>query len=458
MEAKKWQVYLLLMARCVLQASRLAIAPLLVFIEAEMKFDMILMGRILAAFPAGYLVTQVVGGTMSDRLGGKPVMTMSLLATGFCTALLTVAASFGSNALVLVLFIEGMLQGPTFPTNAVLLGRWITADERSWANSMTEAGSPMGGLIAMGFTPVLCTAFGWRGACYFYALFTFCFTLLWMSRAASTPEECTYITEAEMASLIDSGVCKGKDASDVPTPLKPKEPLFSIPRIPFRIMLHPSALVVMSSHSIYNFGRYFLYFWMPTYFNKQLGLTPQKAGFFLMMPELCGAVFTAVGGIAAANLSQQPGSTPLYVRKVFTSIGFFGAGSAMALLAYTEGPLFATAAMCLEGSTNAMHGSGFKANYQDLTSKHRGGLTGVGNTVATLASTLGPLATAHVLHHYDSWTLNFGFIAFCFWVGGVSYLQFAGVDDLDELGDNGDATNSTETQAEPKKEATFADA
>ena len=56
-----------------------------------------------------------------------------------------------------------------------------------------------------------------------------------------------------------------------------------------------------------------------------------------MMPELCGAVFTAVGGIAAANLSQQPGSTPLYVRKVFTSIGFFGAGLAMALLAYTEG-------------------------------------------------------------------------------------------------------------------------
>ena len=56
---------------------------------------------------------------MSDRLGGKPVMTMSLLATGICTALLTVAASFGSTALVLVLFIEGMLQGPTFPTNAV---------------------------------------------------------------------------------------------------------------------------------------------------------------------------------------------------------------------------------------------------------------------------------------------------------------------------------------------------
>ena len=35
----------------------------------------------------GFVVPQVVGGTMSDRLGGKPVMTMSLLATGLCTAI-----------------------------------------------------------------------------------------------------------------------------------------------------------------------------------------------------------------------------------------------------------------------------------------------------------------------------------------------------------------------------------
>ena len=72
-------------------------------------------------------------------------------------------------------------------------------------------------------------------------------------------------------------VCKGKDASDVPTPLKPKEPLFSIPRIPFRIMLHPSALVVMSSHSIYNFGRYFLYFWMPTCEKQYQKYCPHRA-------------------------------------------------------------------------------------------------------------------------------------------------------------------------------------
>jgi hypothetical protein len=40
---------------------------------------------------------------------------------------------------------------------------------------------------------------------------------------------------------------------------------------------------------------------------------------------------------------------------------------------------------------NSFHAAGFKSNYQDLTEKHRGILSGVGNTFATLASTVGAL-------------------------------------------------------------------
>ena len=58
----------------------------------------------------------------SDRFGGKPVMSMSLLATGVCTAALVPAAHFGSVGICVVLFIEGAVQGPTFPTNAVTRG------------------------------------------------------------------------------------------------------------------------------------------------------------------------------------------------------------------------------------------------------------------------------------------------------------------------------------------------
>jgi hypothetical protein len=47
------QVYLLAFARCALQAARLAVAPLLVFIQLEKGFDTMTKGRVLAAFPAG---------------------------------------------------------------------------------------------------------------------------------------------------------------------------------------------------------------------------------------------------------------------------------------------------------------------------------------------------------------------------------------------------------------------
>eukprot|EP00041_Stephanoeca_diplocostata_P024263 m.609471 g.609471 ORF g.609471 m.609471 type:complete len:472 (-) comp22489_c0_seq6:1685-3100(-) len=447
MEAKKWQVYLLLWARCALQAARLAVAPLLVFIQAEYGFDTIVKGKLLAAFPAGYLLTQVVGGSISDRIGGKPVMTMSLIATAACTAAIPVAVSMGDTALWFILFLDGMLQGPTFPTNAVILGRWIPPAERSWANSLTEAGSPLGGLIAMGISPLLCTAFGWRQTCTMFAVAVMGFTVLWQSRAASTPSSCSYITKEEMDELSRTVVVDdGKNADTKAAPMERSRrsltSLFQIPHVPLVILLHPSALAVFASHAIYNFGRYFLYFWMPSFFNEELGLSPKVAGFYLILPELCGAVFTAVGGWLATEMAKKEGASLLHTRKLFSIVGFVGAGSAMLILAVASGPGLACLALCLEGSLNAMHGSGFKANYQDLTTTYRGAVSGAGNTVATMASTFGPLLIARLLSDYQSWPMNFIFIASVFYMGAVIYARFADVASLDRLTDGGDAGGS----------------
>lgn len=103
---------------------------------------------------------------------------------------------------------------------------------------------------------------------------------------------------------------------------------------------------------------------MPSFFNEGLGLSPHIAGFYLVLPELCGAVFTALGGAAAGRLGGSGGWEPTPLRKLFSGIGFVGAGLAMLLLATANGPVFASLALCIEGSLNAMHGSGFKANYQ----------------------------------------------------------------------------------------------
>lgn len=142
------------------------------------------------------------------------------------------------------------MQGPTFPTNAVILGKWVPARERSWANAMTEAGSPLGGLIAMGLSPLVCTSIGWRATCFVFGGFVAVFTLLWQSKAASDPGACSYISQEELAELETDGVYDSKAPST-----SQRGQLFQIPKLPLRLMLAPSAMVVMSSHAIYNFGR-----------------------------------------------------------------------------------------------------------------------------------------------------------------------------------------------------------
>lgn len=224
---------------------------------------------------------------------------------------------------------------------------------------MTEAGSPLGGLIAMGLSPLVCTTIGWRSTCLVFGALVAFFTVIWQTKAASSPGTCPYVTQEEKNDLVRDGVYD----PNAPIP-KTRGQLFALPRLPLAVMLAPSAMVVMSSHAIYNFGRYFLYFWMPSYFNEALGLSPHIGGFYLVLPELCGAVFTAIGGTMAGRLAQQGQWEPTPLRKLFSGVGFLGAGLAMLMLAMAQGPLFASFALCLEGSLNAMHGSGFKANYQ----------------------------------------------------------------------------------------------
>lgn len=51
--------------------------------------------------------------------------------------------------------------------------------------------------------------------------------------------------------------------------------------------------------------------------------------------------------------------------------------------------------------------------------------------MATLASTVGPILIAGMLETYHSWTINFGFIALCFFIGAVTYTSVADTRNLD---------------------------
>jgi hypothetical protein len=217
-----------------------------------------------------------------------------------------------------------------------------------------------------------------------YACSTLLFSMAWQARAASTPSTCTYIGNNEI-SYTGTGIYHiylmsstrydsnfkisnwiADDAErrqlekDLSTDASPVASADKTSGSVWSVLLAPAALVVIFSHSAYNFGRYFIYSWMPNYFHESLQLDAQWAGVCLMAPELCGFIGTIVGGRAATRMVGRSGSDRKFdpahserrlrrVRKLFSFVGFFGAGAAMWTMAAVNTAEMSAVLLCAEG-------------------------------------------------------------------------------------------------------------
>ena len=80
MKARNVQCYLLLGSRVFCQALRTSIGPLVPAMAVDLQgFDTSSKAQLLGAFSLGYMVTQIPGGEIADRLGGKPVIFFGIL-------------------------------------------------------------------------------------------------------------------------------------------------------------------------------------------------------------------------------------------------------------------------------------------------------------------------------------------------------------------------------------------
>ena len=80
----------------------------------------------------------------------------------------------------------------------------------------------------------------------------------------------------------------------------------------------------------------------------------------------------------------------------------------------------------------ALHPSGFKANYMDLSRGSAGMLSGVGNTLASVASYGGPLAVGFILETSGSWPTVFGAVCAVNVLAAGVYGCFSRVTPLDD--------------------------
>ena len=142
-------------------------------------------GAGLSSFFVGYLLLQIVGGTLADRYGAKVVLGTGVLLWSLFTILTPLAASFGLGILILNRILMGMGEAVTFSLIYALLVLWVPGSERARAMGAINSGIPLGTVFALLITPLIVQKYGWEWAFYLFGLIGIDWCFVWQKLASS---------------------------------------------------------------------------------------------------------------------------------------------------------------------------------------------------------------------------------------------------------------------------------
>ncbi len=414
----QWQsrytmVSLCAMATFICYIDRVNISVAIIPMAEEFGWDQGTRGLILSSFFVGYLLTQIAGGWLADRFGGKAVLGFGVVFWSFFTIITPPAAFAGLTMLLLSRVAMGLGEAVTFPSIYSLFAKWLPVSERTRAIGLNASAIPLGTVFALLLTPVIVLSLGWEWVFYLFGAVGIVWYFFWHRLASTEPKDHPHMTPEELAVI-------GRDRSDEATTGSP-------PKI--RAMLGSmSVWAIIVSHFCSNWGGYVLLSWLPTYFTEGLGVDFAAVGIATMIPSLAAFVFLNVAGWVTDKTIASNRFSLTFTRKLMQTIGFGGGAIVLAVVGYVESIALAITLMTLGNAIGAFAMGGWGSNHMDIAPKHAGTLMGLTNTAGTLPGIIGVFVSGLILEWTGSWILVFQVAAAINVFGLVFYLIFARTD------------------------------
>ncbi|KAK7092725.1 sialin-like isoform X2 [Littorina saxatilis] len=387
--------------------------------RGEFLWDKKLQGLLLGAFFWGYMILQVVGGTVSERFGAKRVIAIGMFPVAILNLLSPVCARANPYLFLVVRVLVGLGEGVMYPAAQALWARWAPPNERSRLIGFSYAGGQFGNAIIFPIGGYLC-AYGFDGGwpSVFYVIGTvgFIWCILWVIFASDSPEQNRFISDIEKKYIQFSiGERSHAISKRRSTPWK-------------AIFTSRGMWAIIVAHMCGNYGAYMLLTQIPTYMKEVLKFDIKANGVFSMLPYLTFWFFITVSGMIADCLISKEILSVAWTRKLMASIGTIGPGCFLIATGFMKCTQQMEAVVMLVFAVGlcGFHFSGYFINHGDIAPAYAGTMFGISNTAATIPGILAPFVVSALTPHgtREEWQVAFYVAAAIYFFGAVFYAIF----------------------------------
>ncbi|CAG9464006.1 unnamed protein product [Pedinophyceae sp. YPF-701] len=374
-------------------------------------------GLVQSSFFWGYMVSQLPGGFLANKFGGRTVLPGGVFLWSAATAAVPLAAQ-SLPTLCLSRAAVGLGEAVAPSSAADLVARCIPANERARAMSFIFGGLHVGSITGLLVAPGLIESFGWESVFIVFGGLGLLWTAWW---------------EAEMKRMLLAG--EGPEAAPLSLPKSDSD----TGALPWRGFLRSRPLQALAfTHFCNNWMHYTMLAWLPTYFTETLHLELSQAAQVSLLPPLAAIAVSTIAGPSADGLIERGWPTSR-VRKTAQALAFLGPlGCLVAVPAFQDQPWVAIALIAGALGLNSFALAGLYCNHQDLSPRYASVLLGMTNTAAAVPGIFGVTLTGLLLDQTDSdWGLSLFYpSAMWFAFGAAVFVALGSSDKQDFDGNN----------------------
>ncbi|XP_066288221.1 sialin-like [Branchiostoma lanceolatum] len=408
--------------------------------QGELDWSESLKGVLLGAYFYGYIITQVVGGVLEQKFGGKVVYGTAMLVATVLNALSPVASRSSPWAMFAVRFSIGLVSvriGVLLPALYGIWGRWAPTAEKTKLLAICYIGFPLGNIINYPLASFLAAELGWEYTFYIPGAFVAAWLLAWLLLAYDSPAKHPRILEEEQKYIEDSTGMREQQKPTVPW---------------LKILTSPAVWALVIGQFSSNWGVYFLTTQLPNYMQNVLGFNIRTNGLLSALPFVLTMISMMASSVAADRLIQGGKITTVWIRRGFVITGFTGTVICGVILANLRecNPVAAVALLCITEGFNGMTVAGFRAVHVEFAPRFSGVTFALANMGGTVAGIFAPLLVGLVTDNDPTlagWSTVFYIGAAIQGVGGIFTVVFMRTDVQPWALEKGDGEPSIDDQS-----------